>query len=78
MYLQLIAVPGELEAQGAESGGDIMTETSNLSEEVSGELTAEGRREMWRRAHHRTDVGDYDAQVSQQVQTHTNASPVCL
>ncbi|XP_042372672.1 piezo-type mechanosensitive ion channel component 2-like, partial [Plectropomus leopardus] len=30
---------------------DIITTTSNLSDEVSGNLTAERRRELWRRAH---------------------------
>lgn len=40
---------------------EIMTTTSNLSDEVSGEVTAEGMREMWRRAHGRprsTEVND--------------------
>lgn len=58
---------GEQDVQRVESGisgsCDIMTTTSNLSEEVSGEVTAEGRREMWRRAHERprsTDVNKYE------------------
>ncbi|XP_056869498.1 piezo-type mechanosensitive ion channel component 2-like isoform X1 [Takifugu flavidus] len=54
---QLIAVVAGQDGQGVESGIsgslDIMTTTSNLSDEVSGEVTAEGRREMWRRAHGR-------------------------
>lgn len=55
--LQLIAVVGGQDGQGVESGIsgslDIMTTTSNLSDEGSGEVTAEGMREMWRRAHGR-------------------------
>lgn len=55
--LQLIAVVGGQDGQREESGIsgslDIMTTTSNLSDEVSGEVTAEGMREMWRRAHGR-------------------------
>lgn len=52
--LQLVAVVGGQDGQRVESGIsgslDIMTTTSNLSDEVSGEATAEGMREMWRRA----------------------------
>ncbi|KAM8730910.1 piezo-type mechanosensitive ion channel component 2-like [Acanthopagrus schlegelii] len=37
---------------------DIMTATSNLSDEVSGDITAEKRRELWRRAHDQPDCRD--------------------
>lgn len=67
MSLQLIAAVGGQEGQRAESGIsgslDIMTTTSNLSDEVSGEVTAEGVRELWRRAHGRarsTEVKRHD------------------
>lgn len=51
-------------AESGVSGSCDMTATSNLSDDVSGELTAEGRREMWRRAHHRTDVRQHHADPS--------------
>lgn len=84
--LQLIAAAGEQDAEGAESGisgsCDIMTATSNLSDEVSGELTAEGRREMWRRAHHSprsTGVHKQDLQSSAGAEGHASpeGAPVC-
>lgn len=60
--LQLIAVVEEQDEQRAESGisgsCDIMTATSSLSDEVSGQLTAEARREMWRRGHGRPRSSD--------------------
>lgn len=40
-----------------------MTTTSNLSDEVSGEVTAEGMREMWRRAHGRPRSTEVNRQV---------------
>lgn len=68
MSLQLMVVPGGQDVEGAESGVsgscDIMTATSDLSDDVSSELTAEGRREMWRRAHHHRDVCQHDADPS--------------
>lgn len=55
MFLQLINSDGGQEVERTESAVsescDITTATSNLSDEVSGELTAERRREMWWRAH---------------------------
>lgn len=55
MFLQLINSDGGQEVERAESAVsescDITTATSNLSDEVSGDLTAERRRELWRRAH---------------------------
>ncbi|XP_075941386.1 piezo-type mechanosensitive ion channel component 2-like isoform X1 [Anarhichas minor] len=37
---------------------DVITATSNLSDEVSGDITAERRRELWRRAHDRPECRD--------------------
>nr|XP_046227093.1 piezo-type mechanosensitive ion channel component 2-like isoform X2 [Scatophagus argus] len=37
---------------------DIMTATSNLSDELSADITAERRRELWRRAHNRPEYRD--------------------
>ncbi|KAK9527367.1 hypothetical protein VZT92_013937 [Zoarces viviparus] len=37
---------------------DVITTTSNLSDEVSGDITAERRRELWRRAHDRPECRD--------------------
>ncbi|KAF1373391.1 hypothetical protein PFLUV_G00260090 [Perca fluviatilis] len=37
---------------------DIITATSNLSDDVSGDITAERRRELWRRAHNRPESRD--------------------
>ncbi|XP_069368065.1 piezo-type mechanosensitive ion channel component 2-like isoform X1 [Paralichthys olivaceus] len=39
-------------------GSDIITATSNLSEEVTADITAERRRELWRRAHDRPECRD--------------------
>lgn len=55
MFMQLINSDGEYEVERVESAVtescDITTATSNLIDEVSGKLTAERRRELWRRAH---------------------------
>lgn len=55
MFLQLINIDGGQEVERTESAVsescDITTATSNLSDEVSGDLTAERLREMWWRAH---------------------------
>ena len=57
MFLQLIDCDGGRGVERAESAisgsCDIITATSNLSDEVSGDITAERRRELWRRAHER-------------------------
>ncbi|XP_062236076.1 piezo-type mechanosensitive ion channel component 2-like isoform X2 [Platichthys flesus] len=47
---------------------DIITATSNLSDEVIADLTAERRRELWRRAHDRPECRDVQS-------TSTNESP---
>ncbi|KAI4787766.1 hypothetical protein KUCAC02_036264 [Chaenocephalus aceratus] len=55
---QLIDCGRGLERAGSEVGGscDIVTTTSNLSDDVIGDITAEKRRDMWRRAHRSRDV----------------------
>ncbi|KAK5877665.1 hypothetical protein CesoFtcFv8_025149 [Champsocephalus esox] len=55
---QLIDCGRGLERAGSEVGGscDIITTTSNLSDDVIGDITAEKRRDMWRRAHRSRDV----------------------
>lgn len=62
MFLQLIDNDGGQEVERTESAVsescDITTATSNLSDEVSGDLTAERRREMWWRAHYRPECRD--------------------
>ncbi|XP_039983516.1 piezo-type mechanosensitive ion channel component 2-like [Xiphias gladius] len=46
-------------AESAFSGScDIITTTSNLSDEVNGDIAAERRRELWRRAHNRPECRD--------------------
>lgn len=62
MFLQLIDSDGGRDIERTESvvseSCDIMTATSNLSDEVSGDITAEKRRELWRKAHDRPDCRD--------------------
>lgn len=62
MPLQLMDNDGGQHLERGESAAsescDIMTATSNLSDEVSGELTAERKRELWRRAHDRPECRD--------------------
>lgn len=62
MSLQLIDSDGGRDIERTESvvseSCDIMTATSNLSDEVSGDITAEKRRELWRRAHDQPDCRD--------------------
>ncbi|TMS01193.1 Piezo-type mechanosensitive ion channel component 2 [Larimichthys crocea] len=59
---QLIDSDGGRDVERAESvvseSCDIITSTSNLSDEVSGDITAERRRELWRRAHDRPECRD--------------------
>ncbi|XP_059183361.1 piezo-type mechanosensitive ion channel component 2-like [Centropristis striata] len=68
---QLIGGDGGHVVEGAGSAisgsCDIITTTSNLSDDVSGDITAERRRELWRRGHERPHR---DALVSS-----TNESP---
>ncbi len=45
-------------AESAVSGSCDITATSNLSDEISGDITAERRRELWRRAHDRPESRD--------------------
>ncbi|XP_049912684.1 piezo-type mechanosensitive ion channel component 2-like [Epinephelus moara] len=50
---------GVQNVESAISGScDITTATSNLSDDVSGDMTAERRRELWRRAHNRPECRD--------------------
>lgn len=62
MFLQLIDSDGGRDIERTESvvseSCDIMTATSNLSDEVSSDITAEKRRELWRKAHDRPDCRD--------------------
>lgn len=62
MFLQLIDGDGEQGVERAESAVsrscDIVTATSNLSDEISVDITAERRRELWRRAHDRPEGRD--------------------
>lgn len=62
MFLQLIDSDGGRDIERTESvvseSCDIMTATSNLSDEVSGDITAEKRRELWRKAHDGPDCRD--------------------
>lgn len=62
MFLQLIDCDGGRGGERAESAVsgscDVITTTSNLSDEVSGDITAERRRELWRRAHDRPECRD--------------------
>lgn len=55
MFVQLTNGDGQHEAERVESAVtescDITTAPCNLMDAVSGELTAERRRELWRRAH---------------------------
>ncbi|XP_074549296.1 piezo-type mechanosensitive ion channel component 2 [Halichoeres trimaculatus] len=69
---QLIDGNGPCRAEGSESAlshsCDINTATSNLSDEVTADITAERRRELWRRAHDRPEFRDV-------LTTSTNDSP---
>ena len=62
MFLQLIDGEwgqGVERVESAVSGScDIITATSNLSDEVDSDITAEKRRELWRRAHDRPEGRD--------------------
>lgn len=62
MSLQLINSDGVRDVERVESevseSCDIITTTSNLSDEVSTDITAERRRELWRRAHDRAECRD--------------------
>lgn len=82
MSLQLIAVVEEPRAESGVSGScDIITATSSLSDEVSAQLTAEARREMWRRAHGRprsSDVHQHQPGTRSGRQAQALTSPVCL
>lgn len=55
MFLQLIDSEEERDQVRVDSvvseSCDMVTATSNLSDEVSDDITAERRRELWRRAH---------------------------
>nr|XP_043885784.1 piezo-type mechanosensitive ion channel component 2 isoform X3 [Solea senegalensis] len=56
---QLIDGGGVERVESAVGGSsDIITSTSNLSAEVRGDITAERRREMWRRAHNSPECGE--------------------
>ncbi|XP_041817254.1 piezo-type mechanosensitive ion channel component 2-like isoform X2 [Chelmon rostratus] len=59
---QLINSDGVRDVERVESevseSCDIITTTSNLSDEVSTDITAERRRELWRRAHDRAECRD--------------------
>ncbi|XP_042254704.1 piezo-type mechanosensitive ion channel component 2-like [Thunnus maccoyii] len=59
---QLIDSNGGQVVEGAESAVngscDIITATSHLSDDVSSDITAERRRELWRRGHDRLDCRD--------------------
>lgn len=61
-FLQLITGEEGRGQEGMESAVgtscDIITATTNLSDEVSAEMTAERRRELWRRAHEQPDCQD--------------------
>lgn len=78
MFLQLIDSDGGQEVERVESAVsescDITTATSNLSDEVSGDLSAERRRELWRRAHDRPENRD----VRKQQISHCHLQNVCL
>lgn len=63
MLLQLLVRVGEQDVDSeASESCDIITTTSNLSEEVSSDLTAERRRELWRRAHLQHESKDVQKQ----------------
>lgn len=62
MPLQLMDNDGGQHLERRESAAsesyDMITATSNLSDEVSREFTAERRRELWRRAHNGPECRD--------------------
>lgn len=67
------------EAESGVSGScDVMTATSHLSEEVSGELTAEERREVWRSAHNRPDVRRLHLIPAAPAASHPHSRSTCL
>lgn len=58
-FFQLIDSDVIVRVESAVSGScGTITATSNLSDEVSGDITAERRRELWRRAHDRPECRD--------------------